>query len=92
MKKAMCTICLLLIVGTGGCAAWGTYYYQPGKTLEQCSQDSLECMHELPTHAPFFYPSCMKARGYQKLSQDQLPAGIRTRQISALSLYYVTGK
>ena len=89
----MCTICLLLIVGTGGCATWGTYYYQPGKTLEQCSQDYFECN---PGHifdpTGLFYPWCMKERGYQELSKKQLPAGIRTRQTRIFSLVYVAGE
>lgn len=91
MKKVLCTICLLLI---SGCAV---YHYQPGKTLEQCSQDSRECMydankHAYPVGAATLYYQCMSIRGYQKLSKEQLPAGVRTRQTDDYGFYYIAGK
>lgn len=49
MKKLLCTICLLLVVSVSGCASW--YWYQPGKTLEQCRQDFLECNYEASKHS-----------------------------------------
>ena len=43
MKHVICTICLLLVLLANGCT---TCFYQPGKTLEQCTQDLLECDYE----------------------------------------------
>jgi len=90
MKRVMCTICLLLIVGVGGCVS--IYWYQPNKTLEQCLQASEECFviadEQLGTRHSFFpqftdatyyrsYRRCMQLQNYQLFDRKKLPAGIR---------------
>jgi hypothetical protein len=94
MRRVICTICLLLIFSTGGCV---TYWYQPEKTLKQCSQDSIECMydankHAYPSSTSFLYQQCMRVRGYKALTKDQLPPGIRMSRAHYMGLYYATGK
>jgi len=90
-------ILLVLVTIVAGCSS--VYYYQPGKTLEQCLQDSKECKFEADKHA---YPDAflaadlyyrgMDIRGYQRLSKEQLPVGIRTHPSGIVSFVYVAGE
>lgn len=88
MKELLCAVCLLLVVG--GCTKM--YFHRPNTTLEQCSQDFFECD---PGHTfnptGLFYPWCMKDRGYQNLTKDQLPMEVRTRQTRPFHLQYLAG-
>jgi hypothetical protein len=87
MKRMMRIICLLLVVSIGGCT---TYYYQPGKTLEQCLQDSFTCRQiswDLVVN-PFLYSECMKNLGYEELTKEQLPSEIRTCKAGVSAVMY----
>jgi len=94
MKKLL-VILVLVFVGVGGC---GTYWYQPGKTLEQCLQDSKECAYDANKHGfDYFdcdslYRQCMEVRGYQQFLKEHLPMGIRTYQIDMLAGWNVAGE
>lgn len=95
MNRVVSTICLLLIVSVAGC---GTYWYQSGKTLEQCCQDSRECIYDANKHAYTYidasslYRQCMNVRGYQQLFKEDLPMGIRTCSVDVLAGLYVAGQ
>lgn len=97
MKRTITTsICLLFFVSMSGCAT--TYYYQPGKTLDQCLQDSFTCGQiswDLIVN-PFMFSECMKNLGYEELTKEKLPPGIRTCKtgVSAFGIYraHATGQ
>ena len=77
---ALCLTCLLT-----GCAK---YYYQEGKTFNQCAWDRADCLFELKkrlaSHSDGwgdyrykFLENCMKNRGYQLVTEDQLPLEVK---------------
>lgn len=60
-------------------------------------QDSKECMYDANKYAYTYmdasalYRQCMEFRGYQQFFKEQLPMGIRTRQIDMLAGCNVAG-
>ena len=74
-------LCLL-----AGCTE---YWYQEGKTFEECQQDRKECLDELTKRSELyrvgdyelrFMEDCMKARGYRLLSEDKLPLELKRQK------------
>lgn len=100
MRKVICIICLMMI-GSSGCTA---YWYQPGKTLEQCSQDIIECKFEakrsglFPLQLGFFstspspmekyYIDCMRLKGYRSYQEKYLPVGVKTRRVPGTGISF----
>jgi hypothetical protein len=85
MKKCMALWTLCLICFLTGCAK---YYYQEGKTFNQCAWDRAECLFELKkrlaSHSDGwgdyrykFLENCMKNKGYQLVTEDQLPLEVK---------------
>ena len=76
----ICSTCLLT-----GCAK---YYYQESKTFNQCAWDRADCLFELKkrmasqTESPGSYKykfleNCMKERGYELVTEDELPLEVK---------------
>ena len=83
----------LVLCCAGGCAS---YWYQEGKTFEECKQDREECREELLRHSdltrvgPYeikFMEECMKEKGYRLVKENELPMHVR-RELPETSLHY----
>lgn len=101
MKRLILTICLLLIVNAGGCVS--VYWFQSDKTLEECLQDSKECVYYadeiVGPEAPFplsgssrlrrtTYRQCMYSRGYRLFDKKKLPTEIRICEKNPLIYFF----
>ena len=74
---AILTVLLLCFVA--GCA---TYWYQEGKTFEECKQDNLECYEEMKRYSSDWeslgkqefelMEDCMVQRGYRLVTEREL--------------------
>ncbi|MHC4647142.1 MAG: hypothetical protein ACYTBJ_16735 [Planctomycetota bacterium] len=81
MKKLLSigTLTAVLLSSLAGCT---TYWYQEGKTFEQCERDRLECYEEMKKYAhdlenlgkyEFKYmEDCMIRRGYRLVTERKL--------------------
>jgi hypothetical protein len=76
-----------------GCAQ---YWYQEGRTFEQCQQDRLDCFDELRKRSDLtgtgdyefkFMQECMQQKGYRLVKEDELPLDAR-RETPKTSLDY----
>jgi hypothetical protein len=67
-----------------GCAS---YWYQEGKTFEQCEQDRLACFEELKKYSSNwqdmgeyefkFMETCMTQKGYRLVKEHKLPPKVK---------------
>ncbi|MEJ2702650.1 MAG: hypothetical protein P8Z79_09445 [Sedimentisphaerales bacterium] len=73
---------LVLIAAVCVCSGCAKYYYQEGKTFEQCKRDYEECAAELAKRVTNNKPGayerkymehCMKEKGYTTVTEDKLP-------------------
>ena len=71
---------LVMICFTAGCST--KYWYQEGKTFDECYDDHRACYEELTrlsTPTGFgeremkIVADCMKSRGYRPVAEDRLP-------------------
>lgn len=79
-----------------GCAK---YWYQEGKTFEECRQARQDCFDELKKRTSFtsatvdyeikFMNQCMQEKGYREVSAKELPLDAR-RQEPETSLHWRT--
>jgi len=83
MKSYKILLLLVLFCLSGGCAK---YYYQEGKTFEECKRDRDECMKELKKRMGSEIPGdyeykymeeCMKSKGYKLVTEDKLPLDVK---------------
>jgi hypothetical protein len=84
----------IMAVSCSGCAR---YWYQEGKTFEQCKQDQSDCLAELKKRSDFrggsadyefkFMAECMKQKGYRLVPEGELPLSAR-RERPDLTLHY----
>lgn len=73
------TLIVLLLCLVTGCA---TYWYQEGKTFEECKQDQLECYEEMKRYSSNWedlgkqefelMKDCMGQRGYRLVTERKL--------------------
>ena len=87
-KRQLCFtvfLVLALIWLSGGCAK---YYYQEGKTFEQCARDRADCHSELKKrlgsedqkpgdYEHKYMEDCMKQKGYGLVKEDKLPLEVK---------------
>ena len=83
----LCMVCII-----AGCEK---YYYQEGKTFEECAKDRIDCFYELKkrmsaSETPGSYEykyieECMKSKGYRLVTENKLPLDVR-RQDTDTSL------
>jgi hypothetical protein len=80
VHKLLFSICLSGLFFSGGCAK---YWYQEGKSFEECKQARNECFAELKKRTDFSSPTsdyeikymnqCMQEKGYRQVSAKELP-------------------
>lgn len=85
MKQIILFLILSVVLSfSSGCAYW----YQQGKTFDECDQDLDSCYKELKMYADMryityyednFMKDCMKEKGYQLVGEDKLPRRIKRR-------------
>ncbi len=83
-----------LTVILSGCSA---YWYQEGKTFDQCEQDRAARFEELQKHSDFggftadyeykFMDKCMQDKGYRLVGESELPLEVK-RQEPESSLHW----
>ena len=92
MKKCTVLLMLGLIYSFAGCAK---YYYQEGKSFEECTSDRGDCFSELKKRMDPLVPSdyaykfmedCMIRRGYKLVTESELPLDVK-RQDPDKTLY-----
>jgi hypothetical protein len=85
MKKCIAVACLLSIIClSSGCT---TYWYQAGKTIDECKQDRVDCLEELKKYSSNwremrdyefkFMEDCMRQKGYTLLKEKELPLRVK---------------
>lgn len=88
MKTRIGMLLLLLICLSAGC---GKYWYQEGKTFEECKRDRQECVNELQKYADSdapplafggdyehkFVKECMEQKGYRLVTEGKLPLRVK---------------
>lgn len=97
----MYRIALLIFVSviflfSSGCAK---YWYQEGKSFEECEQARVECFQELQKRTNFsgqtvdyeikYMNECMQKKGYREVSAKELPLDSK-RQEPETSLHWRT--
>ncbi len=87
MKEPTLALFVFLLGCAAGCASTTKYWYQEGKTFEQCYEDHRLCYEELARlSAPSsfgdrelkFIEDCMKNKGYRLVPEDRLPYPTKT--------------
>ena len=92
MKSFTVLLLLCLICFSAGCAK---YYYQEGKSYEQCKMDRVDCLTELKkrlaveTSRPGSYEydfieECMKLNGYRLVTENKLPLDVKRQKPDTL--------
>ncbi|MHC4645026.1 MAG: hypothetical protein ACYTBJ_05975 [Planctomycetota bacterium] len=81
------TVVTLLLMTVGSLAGCTTYWYQAGKTIDECKQDRLGCFEELKKYSSDwqdigdyevkFMEDCMRQKGYTLLKEGELPLRVR---------------
>lgn len=93
MLKLHVTILMLLVMPLGGCV---NYWYQEGKSFDQCKADIEQCRAELAKYSDLtnigsyerkFVEDCMKTKGYNLVTGDKLPMKAK-REDPDTSLYW----
>jgi hypothetical protein len=77
----------VLVLIPAGCAK---YWYQEGKSFDECKQARAECFKELQKRTDFSSPTadyeikymneCMQAKGYREVSAKELPLDARREE------------
>lgn len=83
---------ILLIVSGVLCLLSGCskYWYQEGKTFNECRMDREECFQELKKRTDFenstseyeikYMNDCMRQKGYRVVSQKELPLDVKREE------------
>ena len=84
MRKLITLLFLSSMVVLAGCSQ---YWYQEGRTFDQCDQARTECRGELlkrtdlskpgSDYAVKFMEECMTEKGYQKVTESELPLNVK---------------
>ena len=85
MKSSLVILLLVLICLFAGCAK---YYYQEGKSFNECASARKDCDAELQkrladqSHSPSgyehkFMEDCMAQKGYRLVTEDKLPLDVK---------------
>jgi len=88
MKIFVALLLACLICMSAGCAK---YYYQEGKTFDECAKDRMDCLSELkqrvgtisrrPGNYEYrFMEECMKSKGYKLVTEDKLPLDVKRQR------------
>ncbi len=81
------TFAAFAVIALSGCS---TYWYQEGKTFEECRQARDACFAELQKRTDFSYPTveyeikfmneCMASKGYREVKNKELPLDARRQE------------
>ena len=92
------TLVMILTLFFTGCA---TYWYQEGKTINECQKDRLECFKELKKYSSDwtemgsyefdFMEECMTQRGYRLVKEKDLPFRVKREDPDQLLHYRLRG-
>ena len=85
MKISVALLLACLICLSAGCAK---YYYQEGKTFEECAKDRMDCLDDLKQRLDTvsqrpgdyeykFIEDCMKRKGYRLVTENKLPLDVK---------------
>ncbi|MHC4648445.1 MAG: hypothetical protein ACYTBJ_23550 [Planctomycetota bacterium] len=86
MTKFFAVVSLASMCLCTGCAK---YWYQEGKTFEECKRDRQECFNELKKYSDWermgdyefgFMEDCMKEKGYRLVTEDKLPLRVKREE------------
>jgi hypothetical protein len=88
------TLILIPMLLFAGCT---TYWYQAGKTIDECKQERLACLEELKKYSSNwqkmgdyefkFMEDCMRQKGYTLLKEKELPLRVK-REDPDRTLHY----
>lgn len=85
-KIIMVTLLLMPTFFFTGCTQ---YWYQEGKTIEQCRLDRQDCVNELTKFSSFqrlgnyefdFMEDCMIKKGYRLVTENKLPVKVKREE------------
>ncbi len=98
MAKLIILLFLSSIIFLTGCSK---YWYQEGKSFEECKNARDECFAELKKRTDFSNPTmeyeikfmndCMTEKGYREVPQDELPLDIKRQEPDSLFHYRARG-
>ena len=85
MKSSLVLLMLVFICLFSGCAK---YYYQEGRSFDECASARKDCVAELQkrladqSHSASgyehkFMEDCMAQKGYELVTEDQLPLDVK---------------
>jgi len=87
MQKLIISLFLSGIIFLTGCSK---YWYQEGKSFDECKQARGECSSELQKRSDLsnltveyeikFMNDCMTKKGYREVSQDELPLDAKRQE------------
>ena len=87
MRKLLFLMLSLLFLLPAGCAK---YWYQEGKSFDECKRARAECFTELSKRTNFANPTveyeikymneCMQAKGYREVSAKELPMDVKREE------------
>lgn len=96
LKMFVSIFALSLLLFSAGCAK---YWYQEGKSFNECKRAHADCFAELSKRTDFSSPTldyeikymkeCMQDKGYREVSAGELPLNVR-REEPETSLYWRT--
>jgi hypothetical protein len=100
MKKWIVLMLLCWACFLTGCAK---YYYQEGKTFNQCAWDRADCLFELKKRQAVqsegwgdyehkFLENCMESRGYRLVTEDKLPLDVKREDPDTTLRGYLYGQ
>ena len=77
----------VIFLFSAGCAK---YWYQEGKSFDECKRTCSECFKELTKHTDFTSPTvdyeikymneCMQEKGYREVSAKELPLSVKREE------------
>jgi len=87
VRKLLFSMLLVPLLFSVGCAK---YWYQEGKTFQECKQARDECFGQLTQRTDFSSPTveyeikymneCMQAKGYREVSAKELPIDVKREE------------
>ena len=87
MPKLVLMFLSAFLLFLSGCAK---YWYQEGKSFDECKRARAECFDQLTKRTDFTSPTvdyeikymneCMQAKGYREVSAKELPMNVRREE------------
>jgi hypothetical protein len=96
LKRLITVILIILFCFSTGC----TYWYQQGRTFNECEEDLQQCLSELNKYADMsdignyevnFIKNCMTRKGYTLFLEDSLPVTVKRRDPAMNTFWLLAG-